>query len=100
MPPRIAGSEDEAVQCAAAIGYPVVLKLHSQTITHKTEVGGVQLNLADADAVRRAWRAIESGAKPVRETGSRDDKRFLGVTVQPMIKIEGYELIEIGRAHV
>ena len=36
------------------IGYPVVLKLHSETITHKTDVGGVQLNLADADAVRAA----------------------------------------------
>ena len=42
---RIAPSEDEAVAAAEAIGYPVVLKLHSHTITHKTDVGGVQLNL-------------------------------------------------------
>jgi acetyltransferase len=90
---RIAGSEHEAVKCAAAIGYPVVLKLHSQTITHKTEVGGVQLNLADADAVRRAYRAIESGTKAVREPRLRGGKHFLGVTVQPMIKLDGYELI-------
>jgi len=93
VPTRIAGSEDEAVQCAAAIGYPVVLKLHSQTITHKTEAGGVQLNLADADAVRRAYRAIESGAKAVREPRVRGGKHFLGVTVQPMVKLDGYELI-------
>ncbi len=93
VPTRIAGSEDEAVKCAAAIGYPVVLKLHSQTITHKTDVGGVQLNLADADAVRRAYRAIESGAKAVREPRLRGGKHFLGVTVQPMIKLDGYELI-------
>ncbi|MFH1044490.1 MAG: bifunctional acetate--CoA ligase family protein/GNAT family N-acetyltransferase [Pseudomonadota bacterium] len=93
VPTRIAASENEAVKCAATIGYPVVLKLHSQTITHKTEVGGVQLNLADADAVRRAYRAIESGAKAVREPGLHGDQHFLGVTVQPMIKFEGYELI-------
>ena len=93
VPTQIAGSEDEAVTCAAAIGYPVVLKLHSQTITHKTEAGGVQLNLADADAVRRAWRAIESGAKALREPRARGSKNFLGVTVQPMVKVEGYELI-------
>jgi acetyltransferase len=90
---RIAGSEDEAVQCAAAIGYPVVLKLHSHTITHKTDVGGVQLNLADADAVRRAYRAIESGAMAVRETPTGGGKHFLGVAVQAMVKLEGYELI-------
>jgi len=93
VPTRVAGSEVEAVECATAIGYPVVLKLHSRTITHKTEVGGVQLNLADADAVRRAYRTIESGAKAVREPRARGKKNFLGVTVQPMIKPEGYELI-------
>ncbi len=41
----IAKSAEEAVQCAENLGYPVVLKLYSQTITHKTDVGGVQLNL-------------------------------------------------------
>ncbi len=93
VPTRVAASEDEAVSCAAAIGYPVVLKLHSQTITHKTEVGGVQLNLADADAVRRAYRSIESGANAAREPAVRGGKHFLGVSVQPMIKLDGYELI-------
>ena len=48
---------------AGAIGYPVVLKLHSETITHKTDVGGVQLNLRDADAVRDAYRAIEASVR-------------------------------------
>ena len=89
---RIAASADEAVQCAAEMGYPVVLKLHSHTITHKTDVGGVQLNLADAAAVKRAYRAIESGVKAVRGAPA-GGKHFLGVTVQPMIKLEGYELI-------
>jgi acetyltransferase len=85
---RIAKSQGEAVRAADAIGYPVVLKLHSETITHKTDVGGVQLNLADAEAVRQAYSAIE---KSVAEKARADD--FLGVTVQPMAKIEGYELI-------
>jgi len=90
---RIAASEDEAVKYAEAFGYPVVLKLHSQTITHKTDVGGVQLNLPHADAVRRAYRSIESAAGAVRAASQGSAKTFLGVTVQPMINVEGYELI-------
>jgi acetyltransferase len=84
----IAASEDEAVHFAERLGFPVVLKLHSETITHKTDVGGVQLNLSDADAVRRAYRTIESS---VRERVGVE--HFLGVTVQPMAKLDGYELI-------
>ena len=70
-----------------------MLKLHSHAITHKTDVGGVQLNLHDADAVRRAYRAIESAVKAAREAPAPGVKHFLGVTVQPMIKRDGYELI-------
>ena len=56
---RVAANEEEAVAAACARSeFPVVIKLHSYTITHKTDVGGVQLNLADADAVRQAYRAI------------------------------------------
>jgi acetyltransferase len=85
---RLAFSPDEAVSAAEAIGYPVVLKLNSETITHKTDVGGVKLNLMDADAVRAAYRAIQTS---VTERASAAD--FQGVTVQPMIKLDGYELI-------
>jgi acetyltransferase len=85
---RIAVSEDEAARTAADIGFPVVLKLHSETITHKTDVGGVELNLADEQAVRRAFCAIRDS---VSEKAEAED--FLGVTVQPMVKLEGYELI-------
>ena len=85
---EVASSADEAVEKADAIGYPVVLKLFSETITHKTDVGGVMLNLRDADAVRNAYRNI---AEAVREKAG--DGHFLGVTVQPMVKIDGYELI-------
>jgi len=64
------------------------LKIHSETITHKTDVGGVQLNLADGKAVKNAYTSIE---KSVTEKVGAE--HFLGVTVQPMAKIDGYELI-------
>jgi len=85
---RIARTEDEAVKTAGEIGYPVVLKLYSETITHKTDVGGVQLNLRDADAVKRAYNLI--GTSVAEKVGA---EHFLGVTVQPMIKLDGYEII-------
>ncbi|HUX24057.1 MAG TPA: bifunctional acetate--CoA ligase family protein/GNAT family N-acetyltransferase [Burkholderiales bacterium] len=93
VPTRIAGSEDEAVQCADEIGYPVVLKLHSHTISHKTDVGGVRLNLADAQAVRGAYRAIESAVKAGNKAPAGGGEGFLGVAVQAMVKLDGYELI-------
>ena len=85
---RIAKSSEDAVREANAIGYPVVLKIHSETITHKTDVGGVQLNLKDADAVRNAYTAIQTSV--AAKVGA---EHFLGVTVQPMSKVDGYELI-------
>jgi acetyltransferase len=85
----VAKSEAEAIKLSEKIGYPVVLKLFSETITHKTDVGGVQLNLRDAAAVKKAWKTIADGVK--KKAGA---EHFLGVTVQPMIKLgEGYEII-------
>lgn len=80
---RIAKSADEAVAAAEAIGYPAVVKLHSRTITHKSDVGGVILNLKTADAVREAFEGIRS----------RVPTGFDGVNVQKMEKLDGYELI-------
>ncbi|MBX7207570.1 MAG: acetate--CoA ligase family protein [Verrucomicrobiaceae bacterium] len=80
----IATSEDEAVARAEQIGFPVVLKLHSATITHKSDVGGVKLNLHSADAVRTAWRDIAAAVRPAD---------FAGVSVQKMIRGKGIELI-------
>jgi len=85
---KIAQTADEAVAAADEIGYPAVLKLHSETITHKTDVGGVHLNLKRAEHVRSAFEAIEQS---VVEKASKED--FLGVTVQPMMQMFGYELI-------
>ncbi|MFN8379883.1 MAG: bifunctional acetate--CoA ligase family protein/GNAT family N-acetyltransferase [Anaerolineae bacterium] len=84
----LADTADAAVAAAKKIGYPVVLKLNSLTITHKTDVGGVQLNLRDADAVRAAFEHIQSSV-----TEKAGAEHFNGVTVQPMAKLDGYELI-------
>ena len=85
---RVALTEEEAVKAAKEIGYPVVVKLHSFTITHKTDVGGVQLNLHDAEAVGRAFRLIH-----LLVSERLGKEHFQGVTVQPMVKLDGYELI-------
>ncbi|MFN8619238.1 MAG: bifunctional acetate--CoA ligase family protein/GNAT family N-acetyltransferase [Chloroflexota bacterium] len=85
---RIAPTEDEAVAAAEAIGFPVVLKLYSHTITHKTDVGGVKLNLRDVDQVREAFGAIRTAVAEKKGLA-----HFEGVTVQPMIDWAGYELI-------
>jgi acetyltransferase len=90
VPTEIANDASEAVTIADRLGYPVVLKLNSETITHKTDVGGVRLNLCDAVAVTQAFTDI---ATKVHSLFPEDPQAFLGVTVQPMIKLEGYELI-------
>jgi acetyltransferase len=85
---RLASNESKAAECAEAIGFPVALKLNSETITHKSDVGGVKLNLQSREAVAQAYREIEMS---VREKAGAE--HFLGVTVQPMAKLDGYELI-------
>jgi acetyltransferase len=85
----IANDADAAVAAASDIGYPVVLKLYSETITHKTDVGGVQLNLGDTEAVKRAFETIRNSVST--KVGA---EHFQGVTVQPMIRLkDAYELI-------
>jgi acetyltransferase len=104
VPTQIAKSEQEAVDLAQQIGGPVVLKVYSKTITHKSDVGGVKLNLRGAAAVRRAYRQIEKSVAGMADPGKkgtavsisdRGYNKFLGVTVQPMIpqSRNGYELI-------
>ncbi|WNG24071.1 bifunctional acetate--CoA ligase family protein/GNAT family N-acetyltransferase [Cystobacter fuscus] len=85
---RLASSADEAVREARALGFPVVVKLNSQHVTHKTDVGGVRLDLRTEDAVREAFDGIR---QKLEELGQPD--AFQGVTVQPMVKLDGYELI-------
>ncbi len=85
---RVAYEEIEAVRAAEEIGYPVVLKLLSNTISHKSDVGGVQLNLPDAVSVRIAYRKIQYSIQE-----AFGPEHFLGVTVQPAVKSDGFEII-------
>ena len=78
---------DEAVAAATALGYPVVLKIESADIAHKTEVGGVRVGLADAVSVAAAHRAILAAARE-----NAPDARIGGVVVQEMIS-GGIEMI-------
>ncbi|MGC1969404.1 MAG: bifunctional acetate--CoA ligase family protein/GNAT family N-acetyltransferase [Candidatus Acidiferrales bacterium] len=84
----LARSGEEAATLAQALGFPVVLKLQSETVTHKSDVGGVMLNLENGEAVRQAFHRIQSSVTEQAGAGA-----FLGVTVQPMVRLEGYELI-------
>ncbi|WP_017304505.1 bifunctional acetate--CoA ligase family protein/GNAT family N-acetyltransferase [Spirulina subsalsa] len=87
---KIAHTAEAAVAQAEKIGYPVVLKLNSTTITHKTDVGGVRLLLQDAESVENAYHAMEHSV--AQKVGA---EHFQGVTVQPMLKMSSgdYELI-------
>ena len=60
---EVARSPGEAVELADRLGYPVVLKLDSETITHKTDVGGVRLNLQNSDEVRQAYEEMETSIR-------------------------------------
>ncbi len=85
---KLARTEGEAAALAQEIGFPVVLKVHSETVTHKTDAGGVKLDLRDSAAVRAAFQSIRDSV--VAKAGA---DAFLGVTVQPMVHLDGYELI-------
>lgn len=84
----VAKDEDEAVAIASRIGYPVVLKILSPQIIHKTDAGGVILDIKNDDEVRAAFRTIMKNAKKYNPNAE-----IIGVTVQPMVKKRGYEVI-------
>lgn len=74
-------TREAAVRAAQEIGYPVVAKILSADITHKTEVGGVMLNLADADAVAAAFDELLR-----RAAQHRPDAKLDGVLIAPMLR--------------
>ena len=86
-PSRPAATVEDAVAAARAVGYPVVLKLDSDTLIHKSEVGGVFLDLRDDDEVREAWGRL---CAKLETLGRRAEMR--GVVIQPLLK-EGVETI-------
>ncbi|MBN2635816.1 MAG: bifunctional acetate--CoA ligase family protein/GNAT family N-acetyltransferase [Prolixibacteraceae bacterium] len=82
--PTPAATEDEAVKIAEQKGYPVVLKIYSPDITHKSDVGGVALNIENEDMIRATFRnMIKTAAE------KRPDARIDGVTVQRMVNTKG-----------
>jgi acetyltransferase len=87
LPTILAPSSDEAVKIADEMGYPVVMKIVSPQIIHKSDAGGVKINLADADQVRKAFTDIVSSAKAYAPAAQID-----GVLVQKMAP-KGQEVI-------
>lgn len=83
VPAELVQTADAAVAAAERLGWPVVLKLCSREIPHKSDVGGVALRLADAAAVRAAFARV-------RQAG--EGKRLDGVLVSPM-RAQGVELL-------
>jgi acetyltransferase len=90
---EVAKSAEEAVNLARRIGYPVVLKILSPQIIHKTDVGGVVLDLTSDAQVRESFGLMTEKAKK-----ACPHAEILGVTVQSMIKREGYEVIIGGKS--
>ncbi len=84
---RLAQTSDDAVNAAAALGFPVVLKVESPDLPHKTEAGVIRLNLRTADDVRAAYAAVMANAGKVEPP-----PRINGVLVQPMVP-QGIEMV-------
>jgi len=78
---KLATTKKEAVACAKGFGFPVVLKIVSPDITHKSDIGGVKLNLNTQAEVGRAFDEIIAAAKKHRKSA-----KIEGVSVQPMAK--------------
>ena len=83
----LASTSEDCVNAAAALGYPVVLKVESPDLPHKTEAGVIRLNLRDANEVRAAYDAVMANASAVSPP-----PRVNGVLVQPMVP-RGVEMV-------
>jgi acetyltransferase len=87
----VAHDPDQAAAVATQIGFPVALKIRSPDITHKSDVGGVALNLGDAEHVRREAMAMLS-----RVTAAQPSARLAGFLVQPMVSRRGATELLLG----
>jgi acetyltransferase len=81
--PAVAKSAIEAADIANKIGYPVVMKIHSPDITHKSDMGGVILNIKDEDGV---WNNFKNMTRSIKE--KMPEAKIEGVTIQPMVNIK------------
>jgi acetyltransferase len=84
----VARTAAEAVSFASEIGYPVAMKALSPQVIHKSKIDGVVLNVCSSSHVQTVFNQLFERVK-----GFRDDARFEGVAVQPMVSPKGYELI-------
>lgn len=85
----VAHSPNEALLIAQQLGFPVAMKVNSRDITHKSDAGGVMLNLGNAQAVRAAYHEITENIKR-----NRPNAHMEGISIQPMIvKPNGRELM-------
>jgi acetyltransferase len=87
-PVKVAASVEEAIESARKMGYPVVMKIYSNDISHKTEANGVQLDLRSEMEVREAYQRIMQGAHAYNPQA-----KILGVTLQPMIQDPDVEIL-------
>jgi acetyltransferase len=85
---KTARSADEAATIASQLGYPIVMKILSPQIVHKTNAGGVVLDISNENELREAYDRIMRKAKEFNPNAD-----ILGVTVQRMVKQKGYEVI-------
>ncbi len=90
---RVAAGGEEAVRIAQELGYPVALKLLSPDVSHKSDVGGVELGLETAEDVRRAARDIAGRLAKLRPAA-----KLAGFTVQRMIRRPGAHELIVGAA--
>ncbi|MFZ2858887.1 acetate--CoA ligase family protein [Acidovorax sp.] len=84
---RVATSEDEAIQAANAIGFPVVMKVMSAQVSHKSDIGGVMLNVKDEAGVRQQFKALQTALKQVPGAA------FDGCLVQQMAQADAELLV-------
>ncbi len=88
----VANNVEEAIAYAQQMGFPVVLKILSPQIIHKSDVGGVILNVHSPSEVRDAFETLIQ-----RATAYNPEAQIIGVTVQPMVQKKGYEIIIGGK---
>ena len=86
-----ADSETAALVAAETVGFPVAIKINSPDISHKSDVGGVRINITDAAEVMVAFRSIIAAAK-----AARPNARIKGVTVEAMARLTGARELVVG----
>jgi acetyltransferase len=92
--PFAAATEEGAVERAHTVGFPVAIKIDSPDITHKTDVGGVQLNVTDDEGVRAAFRTIMASVQRAQPSAE-----ITGVTIEPMLMKKQARELFIGVLH-